>query len=276
MNVLDRTEPILSEIQAACEAQNLPTDSLIAEYGPGQYEINFHHTDDALAAADTALLFRRLVRGVVSNYEMEATFMAKPYAEHPGNGMHVHASVIDAEGRNIFQSEDGISQTLRNAVAGVLATMPDAQAVFAPHLNSYRRFAPGSFSPSRPDWGLDHRGAAIRLPDTDGPAARLEHRICGADVNPYLAMTAILGGILYGLDNEPNLPLPIDDKNATLAKPLSYDWRHAVRRFAQSAFTEDIFGKHFRDIYAMLKEDEISKLTSEITPVEYRMYLGRL
>ena len=276
LNVLDRTQEILVEIQAACAEQGLATDSLIAEYGPGQYEINFHHTDDALEAADTAVLFRRLVRGVVVGHGMEATFMAKPYAEHPGNGMHVHVSVLGPDG-NIFSGRDGtVSETLGHAVAGVLATMPDAQAVLAPHLNSFRRFAPGSFSPNRPDWGLDHRGAAVRLPDTEGPAARLEHRIGGADCNPYLAITAILGGILYGLDRKLDLPLPIDDPGAPQPAPLAHDWRAAVNRFAASDFIADIYGERFRHIYATLKYDEIAKLTAEITPVEYRMYLGRL
>ncbi len=276
LNVLDRTQDILTEIQAACAEQGLATDSLIAEYGPGQYEINFHHTDDALEAADTAVLFRRLVRGVVARHGMEATFMAKPYAEHPGNGMHVHVSVRGADGNIFAHDEGGVSPALGHAVAGVLATMPDAQAVLAPHLNSFRRFAPGSFSPNRPDWGLDHRGAAVRLPDTEGPAARLEHRIAGADCNPYLAITAILGGILHGLDGDLPLPLPLDDPLAPVPDALSHDWRRAVDVFAASDFIEDIFGARFRHIYATLKQDEIAKLTAEITPVEYRVYLGRL
>lgn len=275
LNVLDRSETILSDILAASRDQNLPTDALIAEFGPGQYEINFHHTDDVLAAADTAILFRRLVRGVTRTHGMEATFMAKPYADHPGNGMHVHVSVTGPDG-NIFAADTGVSDTLQRAVAGVLATMPDAQALFAPHLNSFRRFGPGSFSPNRPDWGLDNRGAAIRLPETKGPGARLEHRICGADVNPYLALTAILGGILHGLDSQPTLPPPLEDATATPAAPLAHDWRAAVDIFAQSGFAEDIFGTRFRDLYAMLKYDEIGKLTAPITPTEYRVYLGRL
>lgn len=276
MEVLGRTEAVLTDILNACKVQGLATDTLIAEYGPGQFEINFHHTDDVLAAADTAMLFRRLVRGVVEDHDLEATFMAKPYADHPGNGMHVHASVLDAAGTNIFATDTGVSDTLRNAVAGVLATMRDAQAIFAPHMNSYRRFQPGDFSPSSPDWGLDHRGAGVRLPETAGPGARLEHRICGADVNPYLALAAILGGILHGLDHAPALPPPLDDPDAVPVEPLGHDWRTAVEVFAESPFIADLFGTGWRDIYAAIRFDEIEALTSEITPVEYRCYLGRL
>lgn len=276
LEVLSRTEAVLTDILNACKVQGLATDTLIAEYGPGQFEINFHHTEDVLAAADTAMLFRRLVRGVVEDHDLEATFMAKPYADYPGNGFHVHASILDAEGNNIFTADQGVSDTLKHAVAGVLTTMPDAQAIFAPHMNSYRRFQPGDFSPSSPNWGLDHRGAGVRLPETSGPGARLEHRICGADVNPYLALAAIMGGILYGLENQPDLPPALDDPTAEPVEPLGHDWRNAVDVFSESPFIEDLFGKTWRDIYAIIRYSEIEALTSVITPVEYRYYLGRL
>jgi len=273
--VLDRTEAILADIQRASGTQNLATDTLIAEYGPGQYEINFHHTDDVLGACDTALWFRRLVRGVTRKHGMEATFMAKPYADHPGNGMHVHVSLTGADG-NVFSADQGVAEPLRHAVAGLIQTMPEAHALFAPHMNSYRRFGPGSFSPNRPDWGFDHRGAAVRLPETSGPGARLEHRISGADVNPYLAVAGVLGGILHGLDAQPDLPLPLDDPAATPAAPLPHDWRDSVDRFAGSDFARDLIGERFHAIYTTVKYDEIDKLTAPITPVEYRMYLGRI
>ncbi|HHS88783.1 MAG TPA: glutamine synthetase [Rhodobacteraceae bacterium] len=276
LDVLDGFAPILTEIQSASKAQGLATDTLIAEFGPGQFEINFHHTDDVLNAADTALLFRRLVRGVVAKHGYEATFMAKPYAREPGNGMHVHVSVQDAKSGNIFDGKTGPSDRLLAAVAGVLATMSDMQAVFAPHMNSYRRFQPNSFAPSRPDWGHDHRGAAVRLPQSTGKAARLEHRISGADVNPYLAVAAILGGILHGLENDLPLPLPLDDPQAEEATPLGHDWLSAVERFAGSGFAQKLFGKRYRDIYVAVKRDEIAALTPEISPVEYRYYLGRI
>lgn len=276
LDVLSRTEGVLTDILSACRKQGLPTDTLIAEYGPGQFEINFHHTDDVLTAADTAMLFRRLVRGVVRRHDLEATFMAKPYSDYPGNGFHVHISVLNEAGENIFSAVTGVAETLGNAVAGVLETMDDAQAIFAPHMNSYRRFQPGDFSPSSPNWGFDHRGAGVRLPETRGPAARLEHRICGADVNPYLALAAILGGILHGLDTRPDLPLAIDDPAAEETLPLGHDWRNAVDKFSESPFITDLFGAEWQTIYSTIRYDEIETLTGEITPVEYRYYLGRL
>ena len=276
LEVLARQQAVLDAILEASAAQGLPTDTLIAEFGPGQFEINFHHTDDVMFAADMALWFRRLVRGEARNHGLEATFMAKPYADHPGNGMHVHASIIDRDGANIFNDGDGPSDKLKAAVGGVLATMRDSQAIFAPHMNSYRRFQPASFAPSAPDWGFDNRAAAIRLPEVSGPGARLEHRISGADVNPYLAITAILGGMLEGLDIAPDLPLPLDDPKAAPAEPLTDNWSLAVERFAASYFGQNTFGKSYCNLYANIRRDEISQLTREISQIEYRTYLGRL
>lgn len=277
MELLHRAEPMLNDILSACEMQGIPTGSLIAEYGPGQFEVNFKHTDNALGAADNVLMFRRLVRAVVDSHGMEATFMAKPYAEYPGNGMHVHVSLIDAEGRNIFDTgTEEMSPLLRHAVGGTLATMRDMQTIFCPHLNSIRRFGPGSFAPSAPEWGSDHRGAAVRIPEDWGPAARLEHRICGADVNPYLALAAILGGVLHGIENQIDPGPPLEGDEPSGVEPLEADWAGTVDRFERSAFAREIFGEEYCNVYTHVRRDEIAQLTTIISPVEYRYYLSRL
>ncbi|MEJ2035468.1 MAG: glutamine synthetase family protein [Maritimibacter sp.] len=278
LDVLDRTQAILDDILDGSTAQGMSPDTLIAEYGPGQFEINFHHTDDVLAAADSALYFRRMVRAVARKHEMSATFMAKPYADYPGNGMHAHISLVDKDGNNVFdEGGDEPSALLKQAIAGTLHTMGDLQAIFAPHMNSYRRFQPGSFAPHAPDWGLDNRSAAIRVPEVAGPGARLEHRISGADANPYLVLTAILGGMLYGLDHpDLDLPLPLDDEGSNHGEPLASDWAGAVDTFAGSEIVTDVFGADYRDIYTAVRRDEISQLTSAISQIEYRTYLGRL
>ncbi len=269
--VLEAFAPILMDIESASRAQGLATDTLIAEFGPGQFEINFHHSGDVLGAADTALLFRRLVRGVVARHGYEASFMAKPYAREPGSGMHVHASVTDAAGANIFDGAD----LLERAVAGVLHSMRDLQLLFAPHLNSYRRFQPNSFAPSRPDWGYDNRGAAVRLPETTGKGARLEHRIAGADVNPYLAIAAILGGILAGLETDFPLPEPLGANQESPVAPLAHDWLAAIGRFASSDVAADLLGPYLRDIYVAVKRDEAAAIMPVISAAEYRHYLNR-
>lgn len=277
LDVLDRTQAILDNILDAAYDQGMNPDTLIAEYGPGQFEVNFHHTDDVMKAADDALYFRRMVRGVARAHGMAATFMAKPYADYPGNGMHAHVSVLDESGANIFDAGEGPSAKLSQAVAGTLATMEELQAIFAPHMNSYRRFQKNSFAPHTPDWGIDNRAAAVRLPEVSGPGARLEHRIAGADANPYLVLTAVLGGMLYGLDN-PDLPLraPLDEDNVDFADPLTADWATAVDCFAESEVARDMFLPGYRDIYTAVRRDEISQLTTAISQIEYRTYLGRL
>ncbi|NBC97077.1 MAG: glutamine synthetase, partial [Deinococcus-Thermus bacterium] len=125
-------------------------------------------------------------------------------------------------------------------------------------------------------WALDNRAAGVRVPATHGEGARLEHRIAGADVNPYLALAAILGGMLWGMEREPPLPPPIDDPHAEPADRLTADWATAVERFAASDVAADILGATYRDAYAAVRRDEIGKLTSQITPLEYRTYLTRL
>jgi len=271
LEIMDAQAKILIEIEKVSKILNLPTDTMIAEYGPGQFEINFHHTRDILAAADTAMMFRRVVRSVVSKYGYEATFIAKPYLDYPGNGMHLHTSVLDADGVNIFDAADGVHPRLGHAIAGVLHTMRDMQAIFAPHYNSYRRFQPNSFAPTAPNWGQDDRRVGVRVPQSSGPGARFEHRICGADVNPYLAIAAILAGMHFGLEQKLTPPPPNGQADA-----LTHNWEHAVDLFAGSDFTADVFGQRYRDVYAAVRRDEIAQFNNVISPMEYQTYLGRL
>lgn len=275
MGALVRSEEIMSDILAAAKAQGLPADVLTAEYGPGQFEVNFNHTADVLHAADTAVLFRRLVSGVALQHGLEATFMAKPYADHPGNGLHVHVSLVDDAGNNVLTADEGVSPMLGRCVSGVLATMRESQLLFAPHLNSYRRFQPGSFAPTAPDWGMDHRGVAIRLPETSGKGARLEHRISGADANPYLVLAAILGGKLDGLERDLPLPDPLGPTDTSTSERLTHDWLTAIAAFEASDFCARLLGD-YRDVIAAVKRDEAAQLTTIIPPHEYRAYLSRL
>ncbi|WP_224824792.1 glutamine synthetase family protein [Cognatishimia sp. MH4019] len=270
-------QAILNEIMDTCAVQGIAADTLIAEYGPGQFEVNFHHTNDVMHAADTVILFRRMVRGILKKHGLGATFMAKPYADSPGNGMHVHVSLNDGENRNIFSSTaQSLSPTLGSAVAGVLSSMQDLQAVFAPHMNSFRRFQTNSFAPTTPDWGIDNRNAAVRIPEISGRGARLKHRICGADVNPYLALTAILGGILHGLEHKLTPPLALEDPACRPAPPLEHDWKNAVERFANSTIAKAIFGVPFIEVYSAIRRSEIDLLRTPVTPAEYAYYLGRM
>ncbi len=285
---LDANAPFLEAVQSAAKLQNIPVDVVQAESGRGQFEINFNHVDDALSAADHGALFKRLVRGVARQHGLEATFMAKPFDDEAGSGCHVHISLLDAAGDNLFAATDGIkggnkggikdsiSPHLRHALGGLLASMPDAQAIFAPHFNSYRRYDPEWFAPTKANWGHDNRSAALRIPATTGKAARLEHRLCGADVNPYLTLAAMLGGILWGIEAQLEPCAPLDEDPHATGGDLAYDWPVVVETFANSAFIRDAFGADFQHVYGIVKRYEAARFKAMVTDVEYRTYLGRI
>ncbi len=152
---LNHFADVLSEIDELARLQGIPADGAVAEASPGQFEVNLHHTDDVLQACDHALALKRLVRMVAENHNMQATFMAKPYEEHAGSGMHVHISMLNAQGNNVFADDDGEdSVLLKQALAGMIALMPSSMALLAPNVNAYRRFQPGMYVPTQASWGI--------------------------------------------------------------------------------------------------------------------------
>jgi len=273
LDVMAAYDDVLHDIRQYCETQGVAAEVVLAEAGNGQFELNFKHVADALLAADQAIVFKRIVIGTAQKHGLDATFMAKPYGDDMGSGMHVHVSLLDKDGGNIYSSENGVGLQLQQAIGGVLATMRPLQAIFAPNLNSYRRFQPNLFAPVRAVWGLDHRGVAVRVPQSAGPNARLEHRICGADVNPYLAIAAILGGMQTGLENRISPGPPLEAGNVAAGTRLHHDWKSAVDEFAGSAAAAEIFGDDFRKVYTALRQSEIETLSKQVSDVEYRTYL---
>jgi glutamine synthetase len=267
---------ILAEIDAAAIALGAPAEAATAEFGPGQFEINLGHVPDPLAAADHAILLRRAIRGVARQHGMDACFMAKPYGDQSGSGQHFHISLIDESGRNIFDS-GGMTvpnAAMRATVAGLLRTMPDATLLFAPHLNSYRRLRPNTYAPHMANWGLDNRNTAVRCPALSGGAARIEHRVAGSDANPYLALAAILGGILYGLEHgwDPGLPCE-GEPRADGGNRLPTTWPAAIEAFERSDFIRDVIGAEFARVFALMKRQEMERLLERVTDAEYDTYL---
>ncbi|WP_319532942.1 glutamine synthetase family protein [uncultured Cohaesibacter sp.] len=276
MDVIAAFEPLLAEIYEVCQIQNIPAETTISEFGPGQFEMNLKHVPSALEAADHCMLFKRVVRNIARKHGMDATFMAKPYAHSTGNGFHVHMSVLDAEGNNIFSGEDDheASDTLRHAIGGLIETMRDCQILYAPHANSYRRFQPESYAPTTPCWGYDHRAVAIRVPSANGPAARFEHRVAGADANPYLVIASLLAGTITGLEKkcDPGAPVETLEQVAEM-KPLSPIWQEAIARFGASDWAEELFGYDFHYCYTRSREAEEQIVATTITDFECRTYL---
>ncbi|XUM48610.1 glutamine synthetase family protein [Rhizobium sp. YTU87027] len=277
MTAVDALDDYLQTVRAYAKAQGLPADATTAEFGPGQFEINLLHRPDALAAADDCIYLKRIVEQAARKHGLKSTCMAKPYSDHAGSGLHVHASVLDKDGRNILDAKGDDPRRLKSVCAGLLQTMRDAQLVFAPFANSYRRFQPGSFAPVDLTWGYGHRGTAVRIPDLNGPAARIEHRVAGADANPYLLLAAILGGMLLGIDSE----LDPGEETTPSHMPrhttqLTHDFLTAVDAFRVSPFIADIFGERYQKLYGDTKRKEATTYLRTVSDFDYRTYLPRL
>jgi glutamine synthetase len=256
----------------------------LAEYGPGQFEVNLLHRADALQACDEALRFKRIVRSVAREYGWDATFLPKPYRDMAGSGMHVHVSLLDAGGRNLFECPDPAlsegrpaSTELRHALAGMLRTLGDGMALCAPGPNSYRRFRAESYVPLTPGWSINNRGSALRIPVSDDRNRRIEHRLAGADANPYLVVAWILAGIHHGLA-ESLEPPPAIEGNAyrTTGDRLPIHWATAIERFEQSDFAAHYLGRPFRDVYSTVKRAELEDFDSYVTPLEVAWFMGAL
>ncbi|HEU4589827.1 MAG TPA: glutamine synthetase family protein [Steroidobacteraceae bacterium] len=278
MSDLNEYSPLLAEIDRVCRLQNVPATSSLAEYGPGQYEVNLAHAADALRVCDEALRFKRIVKSVARAHGCEATFLPKPYRDMAGSGLHVHVSLLDARGANIFSADDPqASAPLRQAIAGTLATLADGMALCAPGPNSFRRFRSEAYVPLHATWSINNRGSALRVPASDAANLRLEHRLAGADANPYLVVAWVLAGIHHGLTHQLEPP-PVTTGNAydQPGEPLPIGWGEAIERFAHSDVARRYFGEKFVNLYCTVKRGELQDFAAHVTPLEIARYLGPL
>jgi glutamine synthetase len=261
----------------ACRAQGVPADTAVAEYAPGQFEINLKHRDDALRACDDAIYLKRIIKGVAGRQGMIASFMAKPFAGQAGSGLHLHASVLDRNGENIFAcTPDAPSDTLKQAIAGLQRRSGDCMLMFAPHANSYRRFVLNAFVPLNDCWGFNNRTVAMRVPHSEPANTRIEHRIAGADANPYLVAAAVLAGMLDGLENggDPGPPVVGNAYEQTETRELF--WRDTIADFQASEFVREAFGERFRHLYGQQKLKEMRSFYTEVTTLEVEWYLRQV
>lgn len=275
LEALDRHAGFLQDLHAAAELQGVPLLACSSEGAPGQLEANLLHQPDARRAADHAVLLRQVVRAAARAHGLDATFMAKPFLDREGSGLHVHLSLLDEAGRNVF--DDGTregSRLLRRALAGLQALMPESMALFVPNVSSYRRLRPGTFASVNRRWGLDDRRAGLRLPLADGPARRLEHRVAGADANPYYVLAAILAGVHHGLvqGREPDPPLPTGEV-ATPDPGLPGDLEAALGALAQARLLPEYLGGEALRVYGEARRLEAARLRHWISRREYEWYL---
>jgi glutamine synthetase len=274
LDPLDERDTFLARLDAFCAVQELPAKSAVSEYAPDQLEVNLGHLPDPVRAADHAFLLKRAIKAAARAERLLATFMAKPLPGQSPSGMHVHVSLLTAEGDNLFARDE---RALRHAIAGLQATMAESMLLFAPNANSYRRLRPLSYAPTAPTWGHNNRTVALRIPTGTAAARRIEHRVAGADANPYVVLAAVLAGIHHGLTRELEPDAPIaGNAYAQVAPSLPLSWDRAIEALDRATILPTYLGEAFCRLYRVCREAERDRFADVITPTEYAWYLHTL
>ena len=275
LNMLNELAPFWDEFHAALDALGIATDTWIHEVGTTQYEINLLH-GDPLMLADQAFLFKLAAKEVALRHGMNAVFMAKPLEGQSGSSMHLHQSVVDESGHNLFSNPDGsASEAFLHFIGGLQAYTPDLALVYAPFVNSYRRYVTGVQAPVNVQWGYDNRTTGLRIPISSPVARRVENRIAGADANPYLAIAATLAAGLAGLQERLN-PAPATADNAyNLPRELPGNLLAAHERMAASPHAARLLGAEFVHAYLAVKLLEHDHFLAEISAWERRYLLAQ-
>ena len=277
LSELDYHGPLLEALRQAFDTQDLPYEGIIKESAPSQFEINVAHSDDVMLLADQVIRMQRTIRAVSARHGFVASFMPKPIDDEAGNGLHVHCSLLDENGTNVFDDggEEG-SDLLRYVVAGCLELLPASMLLFAPSFNAYRRFQPGNHAPTESAWGYDNRTTAIRIPESPSAARRIEHRVAGADANPYLVLAAVLSGIWHGIENTLSPPNPIegnawDQEINAPALPTTMDG--AISVFDKSDVLSSYLTSEFKTLFLATKVQERNEFAKRVTEFELETYL---
>jgi glutamine synthetase len=275
---LEAAGPFLRELWATSDVLGIPLEGAISEFAPGQVELTLKHKPDALEAADDAVIYKRAAKGVALRHGCEATFMAKPWADRAGSGFHLHVSVNDADGNNLCASEDVAgSPLLRHAIGGMKALLGDCMAILAPGANSYRRFKANSYAPVAPTWGVNNRTVSLRVPAGPPPTRHVEHRVAGADANPYLVLAAILACVHHGIANRLDPGDPVQGDGYAAAKAMNArlpsNWFAAIDLFDASSVLRDYLGERFVDMYVSVKRTEQARFNEVVTALDIDWYL---
>jgi glutamine synthetase len=273
-------QPLFDGIYAGARAAGITAETLISEYAPGQYELTLHYRDDILRAADDLMRLKRIVRAQARAHGVVACFMAKPIAEYAGSGMHLHLSLRDGAGRNVFTEADegDWNARIRHAMGGMIETMGDSMLVFAPHANSWRRFANQSYAPVSPTWGVNNRSVALRIPAGDMRARRIEHRPSGVDANPYLVGATVLAAARHGLTQQcdPGPETTGNGYDAPSRHDMPRDWRSAIEAARASDFLKGALGCEMHRTFTAIKAAEYARVAATISDVDYDLYLHRV
>lgn len=275
---LQHFAPLLGDIRDACKAAGIQTTSVLSENSPGMFEINLHHSADLLQAADDLAFLRLISRDIALKHGFGLTFMPKPYADLDGSGQHMHFSILDDKGNNIFDNgTDAGSPLLQHAAAGLLENLNAMVLLCAPHLSSYRRIQPDSYAPTAICWGYDNRSVPVRIPGGAATARRIEYRVAGADANPYLLTSCILMAALYGIDNKltPPTAAKSDAYDQGFENVLS-DMPAAINAFEQSSFIKSTMPALLREAYLNCKKQEYAVFVNQVTQLEIDTFRNRI
>jgi glutamine synthetase len=236
--------------------------------GPGQFEINFLH-GNALQLADQVMLFKRSVKEAAIEFGMHATFLARPMSEEAGSALHIHQSILDQDGNNIFSTSDGSATDLFEFyIGGLQKYMPEAMLVFTPYANSFRRLLSYWASPINLEWAVDNRTVGLRVPDSGPEARRVENRLAGADVNPYLVMAATLACGYLGMVEGVAARAPVEGSAYDLPFTLHRDMHVSIAALQNSKAMRGTLGDEFVDLYCLVKQDECNVFEQIVTPWE--------
>lgn len=269
---LDEMAPFFDAVYEGAAALDLPMESLISEYAVGQFELTLRYRDLA-HAADDIVRSKRLLRTTARRFGMEACFMSKPFSQSSGSGMHLHLSLNDVKGANVFgdPSEGVLSPLMLNAIGGIRASMAESMLILAPVLNSWRRFAGTVYSPAANTWGKEDRNVALRIPSGSAKSRHFEHRVAGVDANPYLVAALVLGAALDGINASAG-PGPAGADGAADYPPMPAGWLEAINRFEASETMKSIFGAPLHQLLSTVKRGEHDALAVEVTDLEWQLY----
>ncbi|MEK7266877.1 MAG: glutamine synthetase family protein [Pseudomonadota bacterium] len=275
LDAIDEFDRLWEELYQFCEIQHVDLDTLIHEDGPCQFEVNIRH-NEAINVADQMFLFKRLTRQVALRHNLFVTFMAKPYATWAGSSIHMHQSVIDSKTKkNIFANADGSDSDLfRHYIGGLQAYLPAAMPLLAPYTNSFNRFEAYMSAPTNTHWSRENRTVGLRVPASSADARRVENRIPGADINPYLGVAASLVCGYIGMmekvePREEYLGEGYQDRERPLPKSLI----DSVETFSKSKPLRDALGASFVDTYCALKRAEYEHRSAVLSPWDVRFLM---
>lgn len=278
LDEFDAFGSLFRDIESCCNLSGIEVVGIGSENGTAMFEVNVSHSTDVMKAADDLTLLRMIIRAAARRHGFGATFMPRPFADLDGAALHLHFSVVNEDGQNVFDegTEKG-SETLRSAVAGLLEHACDMQLAMAPHFSSYRRLTANAYAPTQLAWGYDNRFLPVRIPGGAHSSRRIEHRIGGADANPYLLTALVLRAALDGLRSKYDVPEPISGDPVGLElRRIPTQMSDALKTFSDSKWIKDVLPPLFFEAFLNAKTQELDRVLSHVSQFEIDTFRDRV